>query len=154
MDQETFRVAEDYVVPDRDLWNALEERLAQVDVDQIEEHAANFLMPYGADDWSDSGHHDYEYAIEQICSAISKDLRRNFAEWVRQIEIDSSPKFFVQCIDPNASFLNFNYTPTPQRLYNVPDNHVSHIHGSASDVASNIILGHGWIAAHPTFARA
>ncbi|WP_277996003.1 MULTISPECIES: bacteriophage abortive infection AbiH family protein [Rhizobiaceae] len=144
VDQETFRIAEDYVVPDRDLWSVLEECLAQVDVDQIEDHAANFLMSYGADDWSDSGHHDYEYEMEQICSAISKDLRRNFADWVRQIEIQASPAFPVRCIDPNASFLNFNYTPTLQRLYDVADNRVLHIHGSASDVAADIILGHGW----------
>jgi Bacteriophage abortive infection AbiH len=144
VDRNTFRVAEDYVVPDKDLWNSLEECLAEVDIDQIEDHAANFLMSYGADDWSDSGHHDYEYEIEQVCSAISKDLRRNFADWVRQIEIRAGAAFPVRCIDPTAFFLNFNYTPSLQRLYGVPDNRVLHIHGSAADVATDIILGHGW----------
>lgn len=83
----TLRIVEDYVVPDKDLWSVLEERLAEVDVDQIEDYAENFLASYGADDWSDSGHHDYEYEIEQICNAISRKLRKHFADWVRQLEI-------------------------------------------------------------------
>lgn len=53
-DRSTFDIAENYMVPERDLWSYLEERLAEIDVDQIEEYASNFLVSYGADDWSDA----------------------------------------------------------------------------------------------------
>ncbi|MBB6181833.1 bacteriophage abortive infection AbiH family protein [Pseudorhizobium flavum] len=144
VDPPTFRIAEEYVVPDKDLWSILEERLAEVDVDQIEDYAENFLASYGAEDWSDSGHHDYEYEIGQICDAISTTLRRHFADWVRQLEIPAHVARPVRCIDPNATFLNFNYTPTLQRLYDVANDHVLHIHGSAMDATSEIVLGHAW----------
>jgi len=144
VDRHTFDIAEDYVVPERDLWNCLEERLAKVDVDQIEEHANNFLVSYGADDWSDSGHHDYEYEIEQICNAVSKKMRKHFSDWVHQLEIPLQAAVPVQSIDPRAVFLNFNYTATLQRIYNVPDSRILHIHGSALDPTAEIVLGHGW----------
>jgi len=143
-DQDTFRVAEEYVVPERDLWSALEERLAEIDIDQIEDYATNYLPSYGADDWKDSGHHDYEYEIEQICDAISKDLRRHFASWVRQIEIPDERLAAVQSIDPAGLFLSFNYTDTLRSVYGVDKSHVLHIHGSAADPNSEIVLGHGW----------
>lgn len=143
-DQATFDIAEDYVVPERDLWSYLEERLAEVDVNQIEDYASNFLVSYGADDWSDAYHHDYEYEIKQICAAISGKLRSHFADWVRQIVIPPRPASPVRCIDSKSLFLNFNYTSTLQMLYGVPDNRILHIHGSALDPTAEIILGHGW----------
>jgi len=144
VDRHTFRIAEDYVVPEKNLWSYLEERLAEVDVDQIEDHAESYLASYSADDWSDSGHHDYEYEIEQICDAISTKLRKHFADWVRQLEIPLQAAVPVQCIDPSALFLNFNYTATLQRTYGVSDSRILHIHGSASDSTADIVLGHGW----------
>lgn len=144
VDEKTFRIAEDYVVPERDLWSNLEERLAEVDVDRIEDYAENYLVAYGADDWSDSGHHDYEYEIEQICGAISLKMRKHFADWVRQLEIPTRVTTPVNCIDPNALFLNFNYTATLQRIYGIPNGRVLHIHGAASDTTAEIVLGHGW----------
>lgn len=143
-DRATFDIAQEYMMPERDLWNCLEERLAAVEVNQIEEYASNFLVPYGADDWSDAYHHNYEYEIEQICGAISSKLRGHFADWVRQIVIPPRTVSPVRCIKPESLFLNFNYTSTLQRLYGVPDNRILHIHGSAQDPTTEIILGHGW----------
>lgn len=143
-DRETFDIATEYMVPERDLWSCLEERLAEVDVDQIEEYASNFLVSYGADDWSDAYHHDYEYEIEQICAAISNKLRSHFADWVRQIVIPPRAVSPVRCIDPQSLFLNFNYTSTLQEIYGVSDSRILQIHGSARDQTSEIILGHGW----------
>lgn len=144
VDRHTFDITEDYVVPEEDLWSYLEERLAEVDVDQIEEHANNYLVSYGADDWSDAFHHNYEYEIEQICDAVSGKMRKHFADWVCQIEIPVHAAVPVQSIDPRALFLNFNYTTTLQRIYSVPDSRVLHIHGSTSDSTADIVLGHGW----------
>jgi len=143
-DRANFAVATKYIVPEKDLWSCLEERLAEVDVDQIQEYASNFLVSYGADDWSDAYHHDYEYEIEQICTAISSKLRSHFADWVRQIEIPTRTISPIRCIDPQSLFLNFNYTSTLQNLYGVTDRRILLIHGSAQDPTTEIILGHGW----------
>lgn len=144
VDQRTFDIVVDYVVPDKDLWSALEERLADVDVDQIEDYAQNYLSSYGEEDWSEHGHHAYGYEIKQICDAISEKLRKHFADWIRQLELPANLKAPVKCIDQRALFLNFNYTNTLQALYGVPIDRVLHIHGSVLDSTSDIVLGHGF----------
>ncbi len=103
-------------------------------------------MSYGADDWSDSGHHDYQYELDRVVEAISKTLQERFAEWVRQLPTPS-----LSCcntgplpLDPNAFYLSFNYTQTLQLTYDIPNCQILHIHGKASDPSDRLILGHGW----------
>jgi hypothetical protein len=130
---------------DDDFWNYFEERLGSFDSDSVIDYAENYLPSYGADDWSDDGHHAFEYEIEQIVEGLSKQLRSRFAEWVRRLVMPPPGTFSpVRCIDPDAQFLSFNYTPTLQFLYGVPDLNVTHIHGRSVDENSKIVLGHGW----------
>lgn len=140
-----FEYVEKYLFQEEDLWSVFEERLAYLDDDQIIEEAEQFLVSYGAEDWSDSYHHDFEYEIEQVVGGLSKKLRDHFATWVRTLPIPTQKRGgLVRCVDPKSRFLNFNYTPTLQRLYAVSDKNVLHIHGSASNPNDSIILGHGW----------
>jgi hypothetical protein len=143
-----FNYVEKYLfheqVCENDLWSTFEERLAHLDDDQIIEEAEQFLVSYGAEDWSDAYHHDFEYEIEQVVGGLSTKLRDHFANWVRTLPIPASfqgPP--LKCIDTQSKFLNFNYTPTLQKLYNIPNDNVLHIHGCASDPNASIILGHG-----------
>jgi hypothetical protein len=39
-------------------------------------------------------------------------------------------------------FINFNYTDTLQKLYNVPNENILYIHNKANDNTSTLILGH------------
>lgn len=135
----------EYLFVDEDFWNCFESRLATFDPDNVIDHAEQFLVPYGADDWSDAAHHDFEYEIEQVVDGLSSKLRGRFAEWIRMLHIPlpgSVP--LVRCVDRTSRFLSFNYTPTLQRLYGVPDSNVMHIHGRSADPDDRIVLGHGW----------
>ena len=145
-DGTTFRFVERYFDVDADFWAEFEERLASFDTDTLIDDASMFLVGYGADEWSDSYHHDYQYELDQVVEAISKTMRSRFGDWIRQLQIpDPSEITGLRLrLDTSAAFLNFNYTPSLQRLYGVPDNHVLHIHGSASDANAQLVLGHGW----------
>lgn len=123
-------------------WSDLENNLEYFDTDQLLEYGANFLPSYGADDWSDSGHHDFEYELDRVIRALSVGLHRNFVRWLGTLSIPTQTPFPVRSIDPRARFLNFNYTPTIQTLYGATN--VLHIHGSLADKTSQIVLGHGW----------
>lgn len=151
VDLAVFRAVEEYIPAQIDsagnalnAWSDLENNLANFDTDQIIEYGNNFLPSYGADDWSDSGHHDHEYEIERITSLVSEKLHVRFVEWLRTLPIPEASAFPppVRSIDRSGKFLSFNYTPTLQWLYGVRD--VLHIHGSLLDEASDIVLGHGW----------
>ncbi|HNO75560.1 MAG TPA: bacteriophage abortive infection AbiH family protein [Nitrosomonas mobilis] len=127
-------------------WCNLEEALACFDADALIGHANNFLVDYGADDWSDSYHHDYQYVIEQVVKAISTDLKDQFYSWLQEIEIPNSKARLPPLLDINRSgkFLSFNYTPTLQDLYGVEPSEIVHIHGVLFDDIKDVILGHGW----------
>lgn len=126
-------------------WANLEEALAYFDVDQMLDHASNFLVSYAVDDWSDSYHHDYQYEINEVAEALSKELKSEFYCWIKQIQIPAvSAITNALKLVPGAHFLNFNYTPTLQELYSVDKSRILHIHGSIMDENDEIVLGHGW----------
>lgn len=140
-----LELIDDYLFVDEDFWNCFEARLATFDSDNVIDHAEQFLVPYSAEDWSDAFHHDFEYEIEQVVDGLSRKLRSRFAEWIRGLPTPQPGSVpLVRCVDPTARFLSFNYTPTLQRLYGVPDPNVLHIHGRSSDPDGDIVLGHGW----------
>lgn len=145
VDPAVARLINDYLFVDENFWSCFEERLATFDSDLVIDHAEQFLLPYSAEDWSDACHHDFEYEIGEVVGGLSNTMRSRFAEWVRTLPIPvpgAAPT--VRCIDLSATFLTFNYTPTLQQLYGVPDDQVLHIHGCAADPDSAIVLGHGW----------
>lgn len=146
VDCDTYREIETYFNVDDAFWWQFEEQLANFDVDAAIDYASNFLMSYGSDDWSDSGHHDYQYELERIVRAVSSTLQERFAQWVRQLPIPSPSSYraVLLPLDPYARYLNFNYTPTLQQTYGILEGQILHIHGRASDPTHQLVLGHGW----------
>jgi hypothetical protein len=145
-DKETFEFVERYFDVNSDFWWEFEGRLAYFDSDQLIDDASNFLVGYGADDWSDAYHHDYQYEVNRAVEAISKTMRSRFGDWIRQLSMPD-PSEVVQLLlplDRSANFLNFNYTPSLQHIYGVSDDRILHIHGSVADTQAHLVLGHGW----------
>ena len=145
-DSETYQILERYFALDFGFWFEFEDRLASFDSDFVLEDMSQFLASYGADDWSDSGHQDFQYEVGRVVGALTETLRARFGDWIRQLPIPTPVSFAGRWakLDPAALYLTFNYTPTLQRLYGIPEAQVLHIHGSAADLESQLILGHGW----------
>lgn len=130
-------------------WAELESTLAYLDVDTIVDNASDFLASYGADDWSDSYHHDYQYEVDRIVNALSTKLKKVFTEWIISLQIPDESTCLVPLLnlDPNAIYLNFNYTNTLHKLYKIEPSKVVYIHNRADGPDSDLILGH---AANPS----
>ena len=62
-DSDLLKAIQDYLPADED-WSDLELALADIDVDSIVQDHEHLMMPYGAEDWSDSGHHDFQHEVE------------------------------------------------------------------------------------------
>lgn len=144
-DREVFDAVEEYI-PAGEWWSDLEAALASLDTLQVMESNGHFLESYATDDWSDSYHHDFQWAIEQEISALSSRLKERFSEWVNELPIPtpSTAEKVLKPFDSDAVFLTFNYTPTLQNLYGIPDARVLHIHGSSGHDGRALTLGHGW----------
>jgi hypothetical protein len=145
-DPRTYDLLGEYFNTDDEFWWHFEARLAHFDAAALVENASSFLAPYGADDWKDSAHHDYQFELDSVVEALSRDLKSRFATWIRQLEVPGRvtiPSRLLR-LDASATFLSFNYTRSLQTLYGVRPSQVLHIHGSADDVDGDLILGHGW----------
>ncbi|WP_339560813.1 bacteriophage abortive infection AbiH family protein [Pseudomonas sp. EA_65y_Pfl1_P113] len=144
-DDETYDWVESYV-PAEGNWANLEKALADLDTDNVVSDMECFLGSYSSDDWSDSGHHDFQLEVDRIATGLSHTLRHQFADWVRSIPTPNRTEVLGMLVnlEIDATFLTFNYTSTLTHLYNVPPENILHIHGEAADPDSDIVLGHAW----------
>lgn len=143
-----WRIYEDVesYLPAGDDWAGLESALANIDVEHIVEELGQFAGSYGAEDWSDSGHGDFQYEVEELTLRLSTKLRSRFAEWIRGLPIPNAGMGTraLSHLDTSAAFLSFNYTCTLQSLYGVQPGNILHIHGNAGNPTDALILGHAW----------
>ena len=122
------------------LWNSFEEALGNLDEDKLCDDCSAFLLDYGAEDWSDSGHHDYQYELQQrlrFSSLISTYLK----EWINGIYVKNNNVFSSEIINKNHLFLSFNYTNTLEEIYKIPNKQILYIHGSVK-ISNDLIVGH------------
>lgn len=145
VDNSLFDLVEIYLSPD-EKWSDLEVSLASLDSDYLTDNASNFLVSYGADDWSDAYHHDYQYEIEQVVESLSSKLKEHFTKWIKQLSIPNKDEVTEKLLDikPNAKYLSFNYTNTLKKIYDIKESNILFIHGNAKEEQSDLILGHAW----------
>ena len=124
------------------LWSDFEETLAHLDTRKIIDECSNYLESYGAENWSDAYHHDYQYEVQKRIDLITKILKERFTEWILQLHPPDNVEQSMVNIDRKAVFINFNYTNTLERLYKVPTDRILYIHNKAIDSKSTLILGH------------
>ncbi|VVN21233.1 hypothetical protein PS639_05958 [Pseudomonas fluorescens] len=144
-DREVFDWMEDYV-PAGENWADLEAALAHLDADHIVSSLEHFMGSYADENWSESGHHDFQYEVDRVAGGLSGTLQTLFAHWVRTIEIPDATNAQNRLaeLDLNATYLTFNYTSTLTSVYEVPAENILHIHGESTDDDSELVLGHGW----------
>ena len=104
------------------LWSDFESNIANVDKD--------WILDYTTD--PEEAQELYTYLVQ------AKDcLRELFENWVRSISCKVDSKYSKLC--DNAFVINFNYTMTFEKNFNVPTSKIYHIHGTAK---KDIIFGH------------
>lgn len=145
VDDDIHRDVEDYLPAGED-WCDLEMALAELDADMLADNFGHFMASYGSEDWSDSGHHDFQYEVGNVVERLSTGLRTRFAGWVRALPIPTpaTAQRRLVTVDRQAVFLSFNYTRTLSSLYGVDPSRVLHIHGRADEADEELVLGHAW----------
>lgn len=141
-DPPLFEIMEKYFYFE-DNWSDFESSLAELDVDELIGDASDFLVSYGAEDWKDAYHHDYQFEVDQKIEVITEDLLAAFLEWILQLTIPDAEGQRVGCFKEGATYLNFNYTSTLESLYLIPKEQIVYLHNKAVDEHSHLILGHG-----------
>lgn len=124
------------------LWSDFEETLAYLDTEQIIDECMNYLQSYGVKNWSDAYHYDYQYEVQKRIDLITETLKQQFTEWILQLRLPNNANENMVVVDKSATFINFNYTDTLERLYKVTPDRILYIHNKAVDTNSTLILGH------------
>lgn len=78
------------------------------------------------------------YFIKWILTTVDNNknyriIKKSFKESDDKIDFDLQKDYFV----------NFNYTHSLQKIYQIPENHIFYIHGECESEYSNLIVGHG-----------
>ncbi|MBN2896937.1 MAG: bacteriophage abortive infection AbiH family protein [Campylobacterales bacterium] len=143
-DSAIYNLIEEYISIEEN-WSDFEAALAKINVDSIIENTSDFLASYGADDWSDAYHHDYQYEVNRIVEGLSGSLKEHFGEWVRQLEIPDRVNLSIHPVHLNtdAQYLTFNYTSSLTDIYGIPESSILYIHGKAKN-NEDLVLGHAW----------
>jgi hypothetical protein len=141
---ELVELVEEFL-PVEEYWNDLEAALANIDVDHVTDNAAEFLVSYAEERWSDAYHHDYQYEVNRIVIGLSVELKKHFTDWIKQLDIPSIDDITDKRLNlpVNARYLTFNYTSTLSDIYSIPRDHILYIHGNALN-NDYLILGHSW----------
>lgn len=137
-DNDLFEALEEYFNTD-ELWSDFEETLAYIDTDKIVDDASDFLVSYGADDWSDAYHHDYQYEVQRAIDVVTVSLKEHFTKWILSLDIPDTIKLELPV---SSLYLTFNYTDTLERTYKIPPAQIIYIHNKAINETSTLILGH------------
>lgn len=86
------------------------------------------------------------YQMQETLNEALEILRKAFGDWIKSILIeDKDPGYRF---DDSCYFINFNYTNTLEKRFQVDEGNVNYIHGDFSDTVS-IVFGH---SKHPEIA--
>jgi Bacteriophage abortive infection AbiH len=142
-DQTLYDLVEEFISVEEN-WSNLEQALANIEVDNILDYVTQFLESYGAEDWSDAYHHDYQYEVSKIVEGVSQGLKSRFIVWIAQLHITNRNEVKTQLLDldKSAKYLTFNHTSTLSTIYEIQKANVLFIHGDIESQNQDIVLGH------------
>lgn len=121
---------------DAELWSDLEDSLG-IDWDSLCYDTLSATYPSMADD--NPGWDNFWVELKVRLEFLELFTRDKFREWVDGIDVSCSKTHL--CLPNDAVFVTFNYTPTLERIYDVSDGRILHIHGSVLDDNSPLQFG-------------
>ncbi len=131
-------------------WGDFENNLAFLSREMVMESVDTMLdlnMDTFDEDDDDFSYADYFAAIEmgtQVVTDMTESLPKRFKQWVKTLQPQTKKNAVCDAmINPDATFINFNYTEFLETLYGVTTANILYIHGNRRDRKKDLILGHG-----------
>lgn len=80
--------------------------------------------------------------ISQAVYACTFEMKYHFHRWVNTLHYEKGFRKRMLSLDPEAIFLNFNYTLFLESEYGIPAERICYIHGNRKDKFGSLVLGH------------
>lgn len=123
-------------------WSTFELALADLDYEQVLHDNSNLMANPGSDDFRDRDWHAYQIEMELIIEKLTSRLISMFNKFIFNVKYPSKIDRKTNII-LDSLFLNFNYTYTLEKYYNIDQKKICYIHGKSTENDCEIILGHG-----------
>ena len=133
-------------------WSDFEEKLADFDkisitTTDITDKAGDLDGSKMANNANDTGETLAKYIFYSLNKLFKEWIEETYSEWSARIltkSEESLSKLFKSTIlnNPDAIFINFNYTKTLEDFYGIPEDQVIHLHGVIG--GDRFIFGHGF----------
>ena len=101
------------------------------------------LIDHKTDYYDDDPHEDqFNYEVDTEIDNLTVGLVKALHDYLTPAEIHPIRAGTYLELDHDARFINFNYTNTLQRIYQIPPANICHIHGTLSG-PTQLVIGHG-----------
>ena len=120
-----------------DIWSDFENLLAFPDFNSIEEIFNGYAPDYSSDKESDRISIIYQVDLNGKLWNALYEFADNADEQLRYIQAKEE---IIRLIDSEDYYITFNYTHTLEKVYEVPKQHILHIHGKVGE--NNLELGY------------
>lgn len=143
---ELFDTLEKYIsypVTDSSLWARFEENLANLNAEEILSENSDYLPNIASENFETRDFHVFPDIMHEQFLQLTSGLLSEFRNFIISVDYPESVYSQKVILDPTSMFLNFNYTNTLERIYNVDPRQIRYIHNSVYYRPDEIILGHG-----------
>lgn len=120
-----------------DIWSDFENLLGHPDFNSLEEIFDGYTPDYSSERESDR---DSIITQVQINGNLNDALYEFAEEAEKSLQCTKIDSRITKIIDINAYYISFNYTHTLEKIYNIPLEHILHIHGEVGK--NNLKLGY------------
>lgn len=78
--------------------------------------------------------------LQELTEHLISDIRKTFSDWLTTVDLKFTQKKLV--LRKDSFFINFNYTMTLEKVYEIETERVLHIHNDVDDDPETLIFGH------------
>ncbi|MFY1611802.1 bacteriophage abortive infection AbiH family protein [Macellibacteroides fermentans] len=124
-------------------WSEFENKLASLEFQEILDDNTDYLANPESPDFRDRDWHAYQFQMEKIVDDLTENLFKAFKEFILKVEFPETIKDKKLYLNKSSIYLNFNYTNTLERYYDISTDNILYIHKKANNPNDTLILGHG-----------
>lgn len=124
-------------------WANFESALANLDYEQVLEDYSDSAANTSNPDFKSGDWHTYQIEMEMIIEKLTDRLLFLFNSFILSVTYPNTIDDKKLYLELNSTFLNFNYTETLEKYYDIDNAEICYIHNKAIEDKSKIYLGHG-----------
>lgn len=119
-----------------DIWGNIEQNLAKFSIDELIEDKVTY---HDNDPHEDQFNYEVEAEVYNLTEGLVKELNA----YLTLADMQAVKPHTLLKLDRDCRYINFNYTRTLERIYQIPSSNICYIHGMLNSDMVPMVIGHG-----------